>query len=216
MKPSAVSRRTAQSRARASASVPARRWPTSVVRPSTMSQARCRPAAPRRASRRAGRRASGRRRGRARRRGEQEQFFMDMLSVSAERRGGGLLAAVVPLELDHVAAGVELQNRGFCGSSSRRGPRPLATGRERLAVGRPGRPKRHGRSRSGRCRPRRPRDRAVRRSSRHLRAHCAAAPLVAAPKQGAVRGSPPCLGGTDPRRGRGSATPRARRAASRP
>ena len=38
-KPSAVSRRTAQSRARASASVPARRGPTSVVSPSTMSQA---------------------------------------------------------------------------------------------------------------------------------------------------------------------------------
>ena len=38
-KPIAVSRRTAQSRARASASVAASRWPTSVVRPSMMSQA---------------------------------------------------------------------------------------------------------------------------------------------------------------------------------
>ena len=38
-KPIAVSFFTAQSRARASASVPARRGPTSVVRPSTMSQA---------------------------------------------------------------------------------------------------------------------------------------------------------------------------------
>ena len=38
-KPSAVSRRTAQARARASASVPAWRGPTSVVSPSRMSQA---------------------------------------------------------------------------------------------------------------------------------------------------------------------------------
>ena len=91
LKPSALSRRTAQSRARASASVPARRWPTSVVRPSRKSQATV--SALSAASRSVGGRTAGRsvvrreREARARASGEQRSGFFMRARLSRLRGG---------------------------------------------------------------------------------------------------------------------------------